>query len=158
MAAPYRIYIRGTYTYYATSGLTANHVPTGADSPPDTIEAPPDGWLEVDVFGLDAELNTEGDVLETIDHALFHNHLVRWLLQGRTDVYIFPDDWSAWVPLQQHLARPFVFFAIETYDVALHPVSTCLAIVVETTKVHEPEHGRKFLEYKFRLRYDGEDL
>lgn len=157
MPAPYQIWIRGVSNTHFDS--TEGTVPTDtADNAPTEIAEPSEanGWLLVNVFGLDPEFLNEKEAKETIDLKLVKDGDGRWHFYFMTDLYAFPADWNDYKDLLYHLSRHEVFLATETYDVTLHFPNEVLAVEAVTAVEHKHEQGGKRLTVDLRLRDVGE--
>lgn len=156
MAAPYQIWIRGvTGTHFDSSD---GKVPTNAtDNAPTQIAEPsvPNGWVLVDNYALDPTFINGNESEPTIDGKLVKGGDGRWSFKFDA-YYNFPNDWSAYKSLMYHLSRHEVYLSIETYDVALHLGTECLAVDSVVAVEHNHKNGWKQVSVNLKLRDVGE--
>lgn len=159
MSKPYEFYLRGTNTFF---GDATPYVTTAAaDSAPGTMQGPPTstaGWITVRAYGADATLPTEGDEWMNPAGQAYKDIIQRWQFTLKTLKYGFPADWSDWYALQQHITRTYLYMAVKTYDITLHPVDRAIPVTVDSSPVHEYSDGTKSMTLTLKRRVTGETL
>ena len=156
MSVPFEFYLRGSDTFFDVTGTT---VPTGAaDSAPTTIAGPPStttGWVTVEAYGADPTLTNEGEEWTSGSGGAYRDSFPRWTFNVVTRAYRFPDDFTAYTALMQHLAKRYLYLAVKTYDVTLHGTNECIPVVCDFSVEHDYDYGKKVtLSLKHRIQTD----
>lgn len=153
MAKPYKIWIRGTNTYFDAD--TNSEVTTGvSDSAPTVIAEPSgaNGWLELECLGFNAEDIDEGETYQNPAGSAFDDPRMREQFSVQLiDLGMIADS-ATITALKTHLRKRYLFIATSQYDLTLHTVGKCIAVTRSWSYAHESQKGSKAIVLTFKKR------
>lgn len=152
MAAPWKIAIFGTDTFYEPDSKSEVTLATLETSDPMTDT----DWLKIDVAGMGPKPIPINETEERVGGIVVHGKTHKYLLDCKTLPFNFPADMADYFNLFAALNHKYIYLYKGTYDFTEFDIhSDSKAVMVACTHQIEDdyENGRKDVSLSFRKVY-----
>lgn len=157
MAAPYKIWLLGTDTYYQPGSMTVNQtlVGTGAGTPPTHLPevSATYGWIEIPIYAMDFDANNEGEEYEAPGGSTHKRINAVATFAIKTGEYIFPDEFEQYYKIKKAITKRYHYLAnTGDYPIIFSGLAGAIAVLIQDGAVeHNHANGTKSMTLNGRL-------